>query len=188
MRSPGPSPPPDEVTLPDQLDPRAFGEIDFLDGERVLRCWRLPHGFLVMTNLRCLRVWERRRLFEAPEWHTGPNFFFYNLRPPRVVAGRFVELSEEYRENSGMSRFLVRDAVDACLEIEAARVAGYSAWEARRAAAQRELTRSTVAGPPPGTTVIREVVHEVVKVRCNFCGNLMAVTDARCPSCGAPVR
>lgn len=187
MSSPTWAPPPDEVTQPDQLDPEAFLQIDFLDGERVLRCWKLPRGFLVLTNLRCFRIWQQRRLFEKSEWHTSPNFFFYNLAPPRVLAGRFVELTEEHEETSGTARFLVHDAADVCAEIEAARVTGHAAWEARRVDAQRRLTRSTVAGPPPGTTVVREVVHEVVKVRCNYCGNLMAVTDARCPSCGAAV-
>jgi len=181
------TPPPDEVTHPDQLDPAAFVQIDFLDGEKILHCWKLPRGFLVLTNLRCVRVWERRRLFEEAEWHTGPNFLFYNLRPPKVVAGRFVELSEVHEENAGSSRFLVRDPEEVCAEIEAARTPGQAAWAARRAQARRELTRSPVSGPPPGTTVVREVIHEVVKVRCRFCGNLMAVTDARCPSCGAPV-
>lgn len=45
--------------------------------------------------------------------------------------------------------------------------------------------------PPPGgapsITHEREVVREIVKVPCRFCGQLVAVTDVRCVGCGAPL-
>ena len=40
--------------------------------------------------------------------------------------------------------------------------------------------------PGAGDGVVTEVVREVVRVRCRFCGNLMAVSDLRCSACGAP--
>jgi hypothetical protein len=183
-----PVPPPALATQPDQIEDGALAEIDFLDGEKVQRVWQVRHGYLVLTNLRCLRVWKKLTLFEGAEWHTGPSFFFYNLNAPRVVAGRFVELSEEVEENAGSARFQVRDPEEVAGEIEASRAAGQLAWQARRAHAREVLRRSTVQGPAYGSTVVREVVHEVVRVRCPYCGNLMDETDERCPSCGAGVR
>lgn len=44
--------------------------------------------------------------------------------------------------------------------------------------------------PPPliRPVVIQQTVEkEVVKVRCQYCGNLFDVTAKTCPSCGAPV-
>ena len=38
-------------------------------------------------------------------------------------------------------------------------------------------------GPPPVHT--REIVREVVKVPCRYCGTLFELTDLKCPGCGA---
>jgi hypothetical protein len=179
---------PNLATQPDQLDPHAFVRIDFLEGERILRCWRLPHGFLLLTNLRCFRVWEKRVLFEDPSWQTGPEFFFYDLQPPRILDQRFVELVAAEGGAGVTARFLVQDPETARSEIEAARLAGRTMWDARRRLAEHTLKRPMVPAAPPGTTVIREVIHEVVKVPCSYCGTLVDVTDPRCPSCGAPLR
>lgn len=179
------SPEEETPTTPDAIDPAARAAIEFLHGERILRCWRTGIGFLVMTNLRCLHVWHKPELFVRSEWHTGPNFFFYSLAEPRVVAGRFVQLAEEYEGSLEASRFLVRDPHEVSREIEGTRAAGRAEWRAIRSRVQKELSRLRMPAPPPGTTTI---VREVVKVRCSFCGNLMDISDAYCPACGAPQR
>lgn len=175
--------PPDLVTHPDQVDPVAREQVSLLHGERILRCWRVPFGYLLMTNLRCVYLWCKLELFARSEWHSSPTFFFYNLSPPHVIAGRFVELSEAYDEGTGSARFLIHDAAAVREEIESARVAGRAEWTARRARAQGDLRHLSEPAPPPGTTVI---VREVVKVRCAYCGNLMDEGRSTCPSCGAP--
>jgi hypothetical protein len=181
------SDPPSEVpeTSPDRIPPGAWAQLELLDGERIARCWRTAFGYLVMTNLRCVHVWPKSELFERTEWHTGPTFFFYNLSPPRVVAARFLELSEAHDIEVGTARFWVRDPSAVCEEIEQARAPGRREWEARRVRVERELHRPMAIPYPPGATVI---VREIVKVRCNFCGNLMDATADRCPFCGAPQR
>jgi len=185
-----PSPGPSEGlnTQPDQIDPRALHEVRavLLFGERIARCWHTGLGFLVMTNLRCVHLWHKPEVFAPTEWHTGPSFFFYNLATPRVVGGRFLELSEELGSASESARFLLHDPASARAEIDQARAAGRAEWAARRTSAQQLLGRLRFpASPPPGTTLI---VREVVKVRCSFCGNLVDVADALCPYCGAPLR
>ncbi len=180
-----PSPPADSVTRPDQIDLPALAEIGLLAGKRVLRCWKAAFGFLVMTTLRCVHVWRKPELFVRSEWHTGPTFFFYNLGPPELVLGRFVQLAELYDEGVGVARFLVRDAPEVCREIEAARAAGRREWTERRTSALADRDRLRPPPVPPGTTV---VVRTVVKVRCPYCGNLKDETLALCPACGAPSR
>jgi len=173
------------LTTPDAIDPGARAEIEFLHGERILRCWRTGIGFLVMTNLRCLHVWRKPELFARSEWHTGPNFFFYSLASPEVVAGRFVQLAEEYEGSLESARFLVRHPQEVSREIEGARAAGRVEWRAIRSQVQKELGKLHVPVSPPGTTTI---VREIVKVRCSFCGNLMDLSATICPACGAPQR
>lgn len=138
-----------------------------------------------MTNLRCLHVWRKPELFARSEWHTGPNFFFYNLASPRVVAGRFVELAEDYEGSLEAARFLVRNPHEVSGEIEGTRETGRAEWRRIRSEVQKELGRLRLPASPPGTTTI---VREIVKVRCSFCGNLMDISDSFCPACGAPQR
>jgi len=171
------------ATSPDPIDPRALARIEFLHDERIVRCWRTGVGFLVMTNLRCLHVWHKPELFVRSEWHTGPNFFFYNLGIPRVVGGRFLELTEEYEGSVEAARFLVRNPREVGREIEGARAAGRAEWKRIRAEVQEQLARSRRTSAPPGSTMI---IREIVKVRCGFCGNLIDPTALICPLCGAP--
>jgi hypothetical protein len=46
--------------------------------------------------------------------------------------------------------------------------------------------------PPPSTqppvVVTHEVIKEIVKVPCRYCGQLNLITDTKCASCGAGVR
>lgn len=175
----------DSPTAPDALDPDARIQLDLLEGERIGRCWKVPYGFLVVTNLRCIYVWKRHLLFQSDGWQTGPTFTFYNLAPPRVVGWRFVELAEEPPLSQSSFRFLVHDPVAVCAEIEAAREAGRVEWQHRRALTARAATPPATFVPPSGATV---VVREVVKIRCAYCGALMNEGAAICPRCGAPPR
>ena len=180
--------PAETVTEPDQIDARALAALELLDGERLVRCWRTAVGFLVMTDLRCLHVWRRPELFTPSEWHEGTSFFFYDLGPPSVVAGRFLQLVEQGGAQTPSERFLVRHPEEVRMEIEGARPEGRAAWERRRALAELRPHPTVVARPGPTGGVVHEIVHEVIKVRCRFCGNLMDVSDPRCRDCGAPQR
>lgn len=177
------TPPPDLVTSPDQISKAAAEEISLLDGERLARCWRTDNGFLVMTNLRVLAVWKRAALFAPAEWHEGASLFFYALTSPRVVLDRFVELSEG-DAGSATLRVRVDDPRGTAGEIDAARAGGRTEWEHRRAAVEARLAPPRPAAS--GTAAVREIIREVVKVRCRFCGNLMDESQPHCPSCGAP--
>lgn len=183
MTPPSWIPPEDSVTRPDQIDARALEELGLLYGERVVRCWKAAYGFLVMTNLRCVHVWHKPLLFARTDWHTGPPFFFYDLAPPRVVAGRFVELERTDEVEASVARFLVHDPEAVAGEIEAARASGRVEWEARRARVLADLRELGPPAPRPGTTLL---VREVVMVRCSYCGNLVELTRRLCPFCGAP--
>jgi len=185
MTPPSWIPPADSITRPDQIDPHALEELGLLYGERVLRCWKAGYGFLVMTNLRCVHVWHKPILFSRTDWHTGPPFFFYDLAPPEVVAGRFLELRCTDDPERTTARFLLHDASDVAREIEVARIEGRREWEARRARVLADLGDLPPPAPRPGTTL---VLREVVMVRCSYCGNLVEVTRRQCPFCGAPQR
>ncbi|MGB6501211.1 MAG: zinc ribbon domain-containing protein [Thermoplasmata archaeon] len=183
MNEPNADPLPGELsTSPDQISPDALNHLDLLPGERLARCWRTSLGFLVMTNLQCVHVWQKLELFSQGEWHTGPTFLFYDMTPPQVVAGRFLALTEGLGGDSHSARFLVHDPNGVCREIEAARVPGRAEWEVRSALAKKTLGQPHAPAPPPGATII---VREIVKVRCRYCGNLMDASDTHCPACGA---
>lgn len=173
-----------DPTSPDVLDADAREQLDLLNEERIVRCWKVPYGYLVVTTLRCIYVWKRHELLQPSEgWQTGPTFMFYKMAPPRIVAWRFVELSEDPPFSQDPFRFLVRNPAQACADIDAARQAGRAAWTARRALVHRLGATPTPFVPPPGSTV---VVREVVKIRCSYCGALMNEGAPICPRCGAP--
>lgn len=172
---------PSQVTQPDQIPPDAWRAVDLMGGEMALRAWRTPTGFLLLTNLRCIALWRRGELFPPHPWRSGPEFFFYNLQPPRLLLGRFVELSEEYEENGRVGRFAVHDPEEVVAAISAQLESGRGAWAARREqteglmrARQRSRAERATGGP-----------HQPVMVRCSYCGNLADVSRRRCSSCGA---
>ncbi|MGI0129765.1 MAG: hypothetical protein ACREEC_06405 [Thermoplasmata archaeon] len=175
------SAPPSPVTRPDQIRPDAWRAVDLLAGEAPLQAWRTPGGYLLLTNLRCVALGRRGELFEAHLWQAGPEFFFYNLRPPHILLGRFVGLEEEYPENGWVDRFAVRDPPAVAAAILATMEPGRRAWQERRAKTEelllarqrRRAQRAAGVGRPR------------VMVRCAYCGNLSDVSRRRCPSCGA---
>ena len=135
----------------------------------------------MLTNLRCFGLWRELGVFPPHPWHTGPEFFFYNLKPPRVLFGRFLELSEEFPEAGSVGRFAVHDPTAVAEAISAALDAGQTEWRDRRQRteelirARQQIRAARAAGIAP----------PVVKVRCAFCGNLADASSRRCPSCGA---
>jgi len=180
-------PPHRVVTTPDQIDPGALGELALLERERIVRVWKSGAGFLIMTNLRCTEIWRRPKLFSSSDWEAGPNFFFYNLATPKVQFGRFLRLSEDHERNPQSVRLVVHDPHRVAQEVADARSEGQAEWLRRRAGAEARARPTPVArGPTP--LVIREVVREVVKVPCSFCGTLMLESARHCPACGAPQR
>ena len=48
--------------------------------------------------------------------------------------------------------------------------------------------KGPILGDGGGVVYEKEVVHEVVKVPCKYCGTLVEVTSQNCPSCGAPLK
>jgi hypothetical protein len=178
--------PPERVTSPDQLPLDAWEAVDLLDGERVLRCWQAGTAYLLLTNLRCLGIWRPRELFHRAGWETGAQFFFYNLKPPQIVLGRFVELSEEFPDGERTSRFLVRDPEATEQEIAGAIAAGRAEWLQRRERAQLLMNARRHQREAYSAALGAGVPPEVVRVPCAYCGNPMAITAQRCPSCGAP--
>jgi len=65
--------------------------------------------------------------------------------------------------------------------------------EVRNQAASSQPNVGTHHPPPihrgrvePPVTREREVIKEIVKVPCRYCGNLVSVTDVKCPTCSAP--
>lgn len=178
----------DLVTTPVQIEREALHRLHLLDGEHILRVWKSVRGYLVMTNLRCQEVLRRPQLFASSDWEAGPNFFYYNLGPPKVEFHRFLRLSEEHEEGALVVRFILHDPYTVAQEIEAARVAGQDEWLRRRSQAESVLRESRERLRAGKLYSVREGHREVLKVRCSFCGNLMPATAVRCPSCGAPQR
>jgi hypothetical protein len=172
----------DVPTTPDRIEREVLREIRLLDGEKVRRVWKTGRGFLVLTNLRCAEIWRKPELFGRSEWEAGPSLFFYNLAPPRVMFHRYLRLAEEKEEHAVSLHLYVRDPFSVAQEITEARRSGQNEWLERRSATEARL-RSARSGP-----LDRAVFREMVKVRCEFCGNLMSITAKVCPSCGAPQR
>jgi hypothetical protein len=169
------------VTRPDLIPPDAWRAVELLGGEAPLEAWKTPQGYLLLTNLRCVALWRKGELFAPHYWRSGPEFFFYNLKPPRVLLGRFVELEEEFEENGWVGRFLVHDPEGVAAAVRAQMESGRQAWRERRAHAEelvrdRQRLRAERAAGGRRRTVL---------IRCSFCGNLADVSLRRCPSCGA---
>ncbi|MGC2788824.1 MAG: zinc ribbon domain-containing protein [Thermoplasmata archaeon] len=169
------------VTHPDQIPVDAWRAFDLFEGELLLGAWRTSRGFLLLTNLRCLALYRRGEIFPPHPWRVGPEFFFYNLRPPEVVLGRFVELTEAFEENGRVGRFTVRDPTSVADAISAAIEPGRAAWQERRKhteeliEARKRLRAARAAGD----------LRRIEKVRCSYCGNLTDASVRRCTSCGA---
>ncbi len=182
------SPPATVPTQPDPIDEGAYQAISLLGEERVLRCWAIAHGFVVLTNLRCLSVLRPELLLWKGDWTLGPELPFYNLAVPTVVAGRYVSLREETPVSGTTLRFAARHPENVRAEIEAAIAPGRRDWEALRR--QPRVSASTRVQPGPGgsTVYVEEVVRTIVKVPCRYCGALIESTVSRCPLCGAPQR
>lgn len=51
-----------------------------------------------------------------------------------------------------------------------------------------QIERVRIPESPPGPAVVKETIKEIVKVPCSYCRTLNLVTDAKCSSCGAPLR
>ena len=183
------TPPPDQVTRPDQLPAEGWRALELLDGEHVLAVWRTIQGYLVLTNLRCVVVRRTEVLLRPTVWAAGPQFLFYNLRPPRVVLGRFVELAEEYEEQEGglVSRIAVSDPRAVVAQIAEASRTGRAEWAARRSESKRLMEARRRRREAVGLAVAGGGLSEAARARCTYCGNLVSVSSNRCPNCGAPV-
>ncbi|OPY28907.1 MAG: lipoprotein NlpI [Methanocella sp. PtaU1.Bin125] len=48
-----------------------------------------------------------------------------------------------------------------------------------------EVAKAAISGSAPAQ---KEIVREIVKMPCKYCGTLMEITKDRCPNCGAPVK
>jgi hypothetical protein len=175
------------TTQPDQLDSAAWRAFALMDGEVVRRVWRTGRGdYLVLTTLRCILLWQRRELFRPTEWQSGPQVLLFDVRPPRVLFGRFVEVAPATSDGGAPIRVAVAQPEDVAEEIAQSLPAAHRDWVQRRSKAlallAEEKRRHDLAlaaarsGRPPTT----------LTVRCAYCGNSMLVTARSCPHCGAP--
>lgn len=177
-------PPAEQRTGPDQLPAEAWRAISLFDGEHVLRCWRTARGYLLLSNLRCGVVWPSWEVFHRGDWQEGPQYFFYNLRPPSVLLGRFVELREEYEEEGRTTRFLVHDPEAVAAEIAGAIPAGRGEWMARRQRFAADLDARRRVQRLQGS---ESKAPQYRLYPCRYCGNPIPIAARQCPSCGAPV-
>ncbi len=51
-----------------------------------------------------------------------------------------------------------------------------------------ELAKSYLKSVSAGVITQKEIIKEIIKVPCEYCHTLVDVTQAKCPSCGAPLR
>jgi len=188
MASRGWDPTADTVTSPAQIEREALAEIHLLDGERILRVWKTGRGFLVMTNLRCTEVSRKPQVFAPSDWEAGPNFFFYELAPPKVEFHRFLRLSEEKEERAVVVRLFLHDPDEVAQEVEAARIAGQNEWLKRRARSEAVIRQARERWETAVPFAGRGDATPVIRVRCGYCGNLVDASHSRCPFCGAPQR
>jgi len=186
MVAPGSEEPQFPGVGPDRPDPAAIRVVHLLEDERILRTWKTPLGFLVLTNLRCVEVVRRHELFGERDWELGPSFFFYDLVAPKVVLGRYLRLSEDHERNPVVAHLFVHRPLKVAQEIQIARLAGQNEWLRRRARAEESYRRSRARWTSGNRVVIDSGAGEVVKVRCVYCGNLMDAVAGHCSSCGAP--
>lgn len=186
-RTPAWNPPPEQRTAPDQLPGEAWRAIDLFDGEAVRRCWRTAHGFLILTNLRCVLVWRHRELFHARAWESGPEVFLYNVADPRVVLGRFVEIAPAVDEGDGLIRAGVADPRAVAGEIRDEIPAARQEWDRRRTKMQQDLAAHQARRAQIAAVIAAGGSAPVPKVPCPYCGSSIPVTARRCPNCGAPM-
>jgi hypothetical protein len=176
MEPTAPGPPLGAEAGPDPLPPSALGSVLWEHGERLLCSWRTPQGFLAVTDLRCLGIWQHTELFRESEWREGPSFRWEEIEEPCVVLGRFVEL----RSDASIARFLVRDPEPVRVTIEHLRALG------RRQAQSRQWSALGSAPVAPRSTVLDPLTSAAARVLCRFCGRPMDAGAARCPECAGP--
>jgi zinc-ribbon domain len=187
LAEPAANPPFDLSTQPDQLDSTAWMALSLMDGEVIRRVWRTGRGYLVLTSLRCILLWQRREVFRATEWQSGPEVLLFDVRPPRVLFGRFVEVAPASPAGGAPIRVAVAEPEYVAEEIVAALPEARRDWEERRRKAlallavekrrHDEILAAMVAGRALPTPT----------VRCSYCGNSVPVTARNCPHCGAPM-
>ncbi len=164
---------------PDLLEPEARRALDLMDGERLLGSWRVARGYLILTDLRCLRLWHHVELLGEDRWRSGPSFFFYDMPPPVVLGPHSLELREDTGADARSTRFQVADAPGVGAAIAAQRGPGREAWSRRRDLVAGPLEALRAAWPGrPGVTPTSSP--------CIYCGNLVPTGATHCPSCGAP--
>ena len=165
-----------------QLEAELPGLLGLAPDERILGRWRAgpedsgrggDQGYLVLTSARCVFVRSTHgKSHRTPVKYKVEPKYSYRLEEisdPTLRAGYALDFL-----TVGWAEFLVDPSVGPTAReyIAAARTVRVQTLAAAR------------AGSPP---VVREVVREVVKVPCRYCGMLLIQTDRRCPGCGAPV-
>jgi hypothetical protein len=178
--------PSDLMTQPDQLDSAARTALSLMEGEAIRRVWRTGRGFLVLTSLRCILLWQRREVFRPTEWQAGPEVLLYDVRPPRVLFGRFVEVAPASPAGGAPIRVVVAHPEYVAEEIAASGPEARRAWDERRRkalaflAAEKRRNAAIVAAVESGRPSATPTVP------CPYCGNPVPVTARTCPHCGAP--
>jgi hypothetical protein len=179
-------PPPEQRTAPDQLPAEAWRAVDLFEGELARRCWRTARGYLLLTNLRCLMLWQHHELFRSRDWEASPQVLLYNVQPPHVVLGRFVEVQAAYDPAEGSIRAAVADPNAVAEEIAAEVPRARAEWDRRRTQALAELAAHRARRDQIAAALAAGRPVPIPRVPCKYCGNLMPITARTCPTCGAP--
>jgi zinc-ribbon domain len=176
----------DLTTVPDQLDSAAWTAISLMDGEAIRRVWKTGRGFLVLTTLRCILLWQRHEMFRPVDWQAGPEVLLYDVRPPRVLFGRFVEISPASPAGGAPIRVVVAQPEYVAEEIAASLSESRIAWDERRRKAQALLAAEKRRHDEVIAAVRLGRPVPALTVRCPYCGNAIPATARKCPHCGAP--
>jgi hypothetical protein len=177
---------PDLTTQPDQLEFGAWSALSLMEGERIRRVWKTGRGFLVLTTLRCVLLWQRREVFRPTEWQEGPEVLLFDVRPLRVLFGRFVEISPASPAGGAPIRVAVAEPEYVAEEIGASLPEARRAWEARRHKALAVLAAERRRHDQALAAVLGGRPLAALTVRCPYCGNSILASARKCPHCGAP--
>jgi hypothetical protein len=186
-RAPSGHPPADQVTRPDQLPRAAWAALDLFAGERVFDCWKTARGYLVLTSLRCVLIWQRKEFLRARAWEASPEVFLYDVREPRVVLGRFVEIEPGSPDVGGALRVAVDDPPSVVEEIARSIPEARREWETRRNRILRDLEAQRHRREEIASALAAGRPIPIARVPCAYCGNLISTAARSCPFCGAPV-
>ena len=163
-----------------RLPREALEAVDWVERETVRSVWPAREGLLVISDLRCVVLWEGDGVFREKGWHASREYFFFNFAEPRAVGRRHVRIAEEFSE-ARHDRLEVDDPPTLVRALAEAAALGKAEWARRRAVGAARHPAVPVNAP------VRDGAPGFAPSDpCGYCGNRVDPTFARCPFCGAP--